>query len=184
METLRQDIRYAARLLAKSPAFTGLAVLALALGIGVNTAIFSLVNGVLLTPLPGITEPDQLVAFERLQNGTTFYNFSYPDYRDFKDQSQTFSGVATHIATPLSLINSTTERVRGDLVSGNYFSVLGAKAALGRLIQPEDDLDSGANPVTVLSYGLWQRAYGSDPNVVGQTINLNGHDFIVIGVAA
>jgi hypothetical protein len=123
IETLRQDVRYAARLLAKSPAFTALAVLALALGIGVNTAIFSLVNAVLLTSLPGIEEPDQLVSFERLQNGRTYYNFSYPDYQDFRDQSQSFSAVATHVATPLSLVNSTTERIRGNLVSGNYFSV-------------------------------------------------------------
>jgi predicted permease len=184
METLLQDIRYAARLLAKSPGFTALAVLALALGIGVNTAIFSLVNAVLLRPLPGVEEPRQLVSFERIQKGRTYYNFSYPDYLDLRDRNQSFSGLASHVATPLSLINGTTERVRGDLVSGNYFSVLGTKAALGRLIQPEDDLVPGAHPVAVLSYGLWQRAFGSDPSIAGQSINLSGHNFIIIGVAA
>src|SRR5215208_305952 len=109
MDTIWQDVRYATRLLAKSPAFTALAVLALALGIGVNTAIFSLANAALLKPLPGVEEPDQLVSFERLQNGRTYYNFSYPDYEDFKDQSRSFSGLATHVKTPLSLVNSTTE---------------------------------------------------------------------------
>jgi predicted permease len=182
METMWQDVRYAARLLVKSPAFTGLAVLALALGIGVNTAIFSLANAVLLKPLAGVEDPDQLVSFERIQSGRTYYNFSYPDYEDFESQNQSFSGVASHVTTPLSLITSATERVRGDLVSGNYFSVLGAKAALGRLIEREDDL--GQEPVAVLSYGLWRRAFGSDTGAVGQSINLNGHDFTIIGVAA
>src|SRR5436853_7242841 len=183
MESLWQDIRYAARLLTKSPAFTLLAVLALALGIGANTAILSLVNAVLLRPLPGIEAPDQLVAFERLQGGTNYYNFGYPDYLDYRDQSQSFAGLAAHVGTPLSFAGDTTERVRGDVVTGNYFSVLGAKPALGRLLQPEDDQAVGASPVAVISHGLWRRAFGSDPSVVGQTIKLNGHDFTIVGVA-
>src|SRR5436305_7711238 len=118
MEALWQDIRYAARLLAKSPAFTALAVLALALGIGANTAIFSLINAVLLRPLAGVEAPDQLVAFERLQGGRTYDSFGYPDYLDYRSQSETFSGLAAHVGTPLSLAGNTTERLRGDVVTG------------------------------------------------------------------
>src|SRR5436853_64393 len=184
MEALWQDIRYAARLLAKSPAFTALAVLALALGIGANTAIFSLVNAVLLRPLPGVEAADQLIAFERLQGGRNYDSFGYPDYLDYRDQSQSFSGVAAHVGTPLSFAGDTTERVRGDVVTGNYFAVLGAKPALGRLLQSEDDEAVGASPVAVISHGLWQRAFGSDPSIVGQSINLNGYNFTIVGVAA
>jgi predicted permease len=184
MEALWQDIRYAARLLIKSPAFTALAMLALALGIGANTAIFSLVNAVLLRPLPGVEAADQLVAFERLQGGRNYDSFGYPDYLDYRDQSQSFAGLAAHVGTPLSFTGSTTERVRGDVVTGNYFAVLGAKPALGRLLQPDDDEAVGAHPVAVISHGLWQRAFGSDPSIVGQSINLNGYNFTIVGVAA
>jgi predicted permease len=184
MGILWQDIRYAARLLTRSLSFTALAVLALALGIGANTAIFSLVNAVLLRPLPGVQDPSQLVSFERLQRGRNYYNFAYPDYLDYRDQSRSFTGLAAHVATPLSFTASTTERLRGDLVTGNYFHLLGVKPALGRLLQPDDDVTVGAHPVAVVSYGLWQRAFGSDPNIVGQSIKLNGHDFTVVGVAS
>jgi len=184
MEALWQDIRYAARLLAKSPAFTALAVFALALGIGANTAIFSLVNAVLLRPLAGVEAADQLVAFERLQGGTNYYNFGYPDYLDYRDQNKTFSGLAAHVGTPLSFAGNTTERIRGDVVTGNYFSILGVRPALGRLLEPEDDQAGGAAAVAVISHGLWQRAFGSDPEIIGQSINLNGYNFTIVGVAA
>jgi predicted permease len=184
MEVLWQDIRYAARLLTKSPAFTALAVLALALGIGANTAIFSLVNAVLLRPLAGVEAADQLVAFERLQGDKNYDSFGYPDYLDYRDGNQSFSGLAAHVGTPLSFAGNTTERLRGDVVTGNYFSVLGAKPALGRLLEPQDDEAVGAHPVAVISHGLWQRAFGSDPSIVGQSINLNGYRFTIIGVAA
>ena len=134
METLWQDVRYAVRLLVKNPGITATVIFALALGIGANTAIFSLVNGVLLRPLPGVQTPDQLVQFERLQNGRVAYNFGYPDYLDYRDQNQSFTEVAAHCGTPMSFSNGTTERLRGDLVSGNYFTALGVKAALGRLL--------------------------------------------------
>ncbi len=184
MGNLLQDIRYAVRMLAKNPGITALAVLALALGIGANTAIFSLVNAVLLRPLPGVEDADQLVQLERIQRGRVMYNFGYPDYLDYRDQNQSFTGVAAHCATPVSFTASATERIRGDLVSGNYFSILGVKPALGRLLYPEDDLTPGAHPVAVLSYDLWQKAFNSDQNAVGDTIKLNGHDFTVLGVAA
>ncbi|MEK6321940.1 MAG: ABC transporter permease [Acidobacteriota bacterium] len=183
MDSFWQDLRYAIRLLTKSPGVTATAVLALALGIGANTAIFSLVNGALLRPLPGVQEPDQLVTLERTQNGKVQYSFGYPDYVDYRDNNSSFEGLAAHCGTPLSFESGATERLRGDLVSGNYFSVLGVKALLGRLIAPDDDDQPGAHPVAVLSYSLWLRAFGADPAVVGRSMKLNGHDFMIIGVA-
>ena len=100
MENLRQDIRYAVRMLAKNSGFTALAVLALAVGIGANTAIFRLVNAVLLRPLPGVADADRLVQFERIQRGRVMYNFGYPDYLDYRDRNQSYSGLAAHCATP------------------------------------------------------------------------------------
>ncbi|HLF84932.1 MAG TPA: ABC transporter permease, partial [Blastocatellia bacterium] len=184
MDSLWQDLRYAVRLLAKSPGVTAMAVLALALGIGGNTAIFSLVNGALIRPLPGVQDPDQLVSLERTQNGKVQYSSGYPDYVDYRDHCSSFAGLAAHCGTPLSFINGAPERLRGDLVSGNYFSVLGVKPAVGRLIAPDDDDQPGGHAVAVLSYGLWLRAFGADPDVVGREIKLNGYDFTIVGVAA
>src|SRR5258705_1314952 len=139
MNSFLQDLRYAVRLLIKSPGVTITAVLALALGIGANTSIFSLVNGALLRPLPGVQEPSRLVTLERTQDGKVQYNSGYPDYVYFRDNNESFSGLAAHCGTPLSVCSGETERLRGDLVSGNYFSVLGVQPAVGRLISPEDD---------------------------------------------
>jgi len=161
-----------------------MAVLALALGIGSNTAIFSVVNGALLRPLDGVLDPFQLVTLERTQNGRVQYSFGYPDYADYRDHNSSFVGLAAHCGTPLSFNNGTPERLRGDLVSGNYFSVLGATPAVGRLIGPDDDDQPGAHAVAVLSYGLWLRAYGADSEAVGRGIKLNGYDFTIVGVAS
>lgn len=184
MQNFLQDLRYAVRLLAKSPGVSALAVAALALGIGANTAIFSLINGALLRPLPGVQEPDQLVTLERTQNGIVQYSFGYPDYVDFRDRNNSLAGLAAHCGTPLSFNNGATERLRGDLITGNYFSVLGVKPALGRLISPDDDNEPGARAVAVLSHGFWLRAFGADREAVGRLIKLNGYDFRIIGVAA
>jgi macrolide transport system ATP-binding/permease protein len=184
MDNLWQDLRAAIKRTIKSPGFTALAVLALALGIGANTAIFSLINGALLRALPGVQDPERLVTLERTQNGKVQYNFGYPDYLDYRDHSHSIAGLAAHCGTPLSFANGATERLRGDLVSGNYFSVLGVKPALGRLIDPGDNNTPGGHPVAVLSYGLWVRAFGADPDVAGRSMKLNGYDFTVIGVAA
>src|SRR5262245_16807762 len=124
MDAFLHDLRYALRLLSKTRSVSAVAVIALALGIGANTAIFSLVNGALLRPLPGVQAPNDLVILERPVNGRLQYSFGYPDYVDYCDQSQSFVGIAAHCGTPLSF-NATndapTERLRGDLVSGNYF---------------------------------------------------------------
>ncbi|HJZ67306.1 MAG TPA: ABC transporter permease, partial [Blastocatellia bacterium] len=184
MGLLLHDLRYACRLLTRSPGFTGIAVLALALGVGANSAIFSLVNAALLRPLPGIRESNQLVMFEQIRNGRVQYNFGYPDYIDYRDRTVSLDGLAAHCGTPLTYTNGAVERLRGDLVTGNYFSLLGVTPALGRLIAPDDDTEPGASPVAVLSYGFWLRAFAGEAGVIGRAIKLNGYDFTVIGVAA
>ena len=184
MDSLWQDLRYAVRLFARSPGVTATAVLALALGIGANSAIFSLVNGVLLRPLPGVQDVNQVVTLEPAQNGRAQYSFGYPDYVDYRDHNSSFAGLAAHCGTPLSFNNGAPERLRGDLVTGNYFSVLGVIPAAGRMIAPEDDDQPGAHAVAVLSYGFWLRAFGGDAEAVGRGIKLNGYDFTIVGVAS
>jgi predicted permease len=184
MDNTWQDLRAAIRQMIKSPGFTALAVVAIALGIGANTAIFSLINGALLRPLPGVQEPNRLITLERTQDGKVQYNFGYPDYVDYRDHNKSLAGLAAHCGTPLSFANSATERLKGDLVSGNYFSVLGVKPAFGRLIGPDDDVTPGGHPVAVLSYGLWVRAFGAASDVIGRSMKLNGCDFTIIGVVA
>ena len=182
MENLKQDLQYAIRLLVKAPAVTAMAVIALALGIGANTAIFSLVNGALLRPLPGVQDPDRLITLERTVNGRLQYNFGYPDYIDYRQQNNTLDDLAAHCGTPLSFNNGSAERLRGDLVSGNYFAMLGVKPALGRLISPDDDIQIGGHPVAVLSYLFWQKQFGASRDVVGKTIELDHHIYTIIGV--
>ncbi|HXG68903.1 MAG TPA: ABC transporter permease [Blastocatellia bacterium] len=185
METLIQDLRFGIRRLLASPGFTFIAILSLALGIGANTAIFSLVNTILLRPLP-VAQPEQVVAVNQvdLRNPSGFANFSYPNYVDFRDRNEVLSGMYAHRFVPLSLSRGgNNERVWGYLVSGNYFDVLGVSAFKGRLFSQEDDRAPGAHPVAVVSYGGWQRRFGSDPDLVGKTILLNGHTFTVIGIA-
>lgn len=178
-----QDLRLAVRGLRRSPAFTVVAVLALALGIGANTSIFTLMNAVLLRPLPGVENPARLVTFKRLQLNNPDYSFGYPDFLDYQKEQTSFTALAGHCRTPLSLSHGVTERIRGELVTGEYFSVLGLKPFLGRLIAAEDEVTPGTAPVAVLRYGLWQRAFGADPSAIGKAIRINGHSFMVVGVA-
>ncbi len=184
IETLFQDVRYALRGLRKNPGFAIVCILTLALGIGANTAMFTVINAVLIRPVPGVMNPGGLVILERLQKNNPDFAFGYPDYLDYRDQSQSFTGLAARCRTALTLSHGTTERIVGELVSSNYFSVLGVNPALGRLIAAEDVQTDDEAPVAVLSYGVWQRVFGSDPEVAGKSILLNGHRFTVIGVAA
>ena len=186
-----EDLRYALRGLRKSPMFTIVALLSLGLGIGANTAIFSLMDQALLRSLP-VKHPEQLVLFSakgprRGQVNTSYgdiYTFSYPMYRDFRDGKQVFSGVLARFPISFSMSwHDQTERVYGDLVSGNYFEVLGVHAAIGRTFMPEDDRIPGAHPVVVLSYGYWKRRFGADPGVLNQTIMLNAHPMTIVGIA-
>lgn len=183
-ETLFQDIRYALRGLRKNPGFAIVCILTLALGIGANTAMFTVINAVLIRPVPGVMNPGGLVILERLQKNNPDFAFGYPDYLDYRDQSQSFTGLAARCRTALTLSHGTTERIVGELVSSNYFSVLGVNPALGRLIAAEDLQTDDEAPVAVLSYGVWQRVFGSDPDVAGKNVSLNGRRFTVIGVAA
>jgi macrolide transport system ATP-binding/permease protein len=183
IETLVQDLRYSFRRLIKSPGFTIVAVLSLALGIGANTAIFSLVNTAALRPLP-VESPEQLVSLTNVAENRLFPTFSYPNYKDFRDRNNAFAGLIAYRFAPLSVSHDgVNERLWGYVVTGNYFEVLGVKAFMGREITAEDDKLVGAHPVTVLSYESWQRRFGGDPGVVGKSLIVNGRSFTVIGVA-
>ncbi len=184
VETLFQDIRYALRGLRKRPGFASVCILTLALGIGANTAMFTVINAVLIRPVPGVVDPGGLVILERLQKNNPDFAFGYPDYLDYRDQNHSFSGLAGRCRTALTLSHGTTERITGELVSGNYFAVLGVKPALGRLITTDDVFTDDEAPVVVVSYGIWQRVFGSDPQVAGKSILLNGHRLTVVGVTA
>jgi macrolide transport system ATP-binding/permease protein len=183
VEELWHDLRFGIRRMLKTPAFTVIAVLSLALGIGANTAIFSLVNTILLRPLP-VSHPEQLVSIYPVTKGDAVQAFSYPDYKDFRDRNEVLDGIYIQRFAPLSLSHDgNNERIWGYLVSGNYFDVLGVKAARGRTFSPEEDRTPLSHPVVVVSHGCWQRRFGSDPSLVGRDIILNGHTFTVVGVA-
>jgi putative ABC transport system permease protein len=184
MQTLWQDLRYGARMLWKRPGFTVVVSLTLALGIGANTAIFGVVDRLLVRLLP-VNEPARLVnLIGRDEKGKSDTSFSYPDYKDYRDQNEVFDGLLAYSETAMNLNeDGQPERVMGVLVSGNYFDALGVTPALGRAFLPEEDLTPGAHPVAVVSYGLWRRRFGADPKLVGRAITLNTHSFTVIGVA-
>jgi predicted permease len=184
VETFFQDLRYSLRGLRKNPGFATVCVLTLALGIGASTAMFTVINAVLIRPVPGVMDPGGLVILERLQKNNPDFAFGYPDYLDYRDQSQSFAGLAARCRTALTLSHGTTERITGELVSGNYFAVLGVNPSLGRLVAAEDVQTDGEAPVAVVSYGVWQRVFGADPEIAGKNILLNGQRFTVIGVAA
>ncbi|HEX4946105.1 MAG TPA: ABC transporter permease [Blastocatellia bacterium] len=184
MQTLLQDLRYSLRRLRKSPGFTLIAILSLALGIGANTAIFSLVNTALLRPLPLVERPQEIVSvYGTFNNGAGDTLFSYPNYKDLRDRNDVFTGLLAYRFAPLSLSHQgNNERIWGYLVSGNYFDVLGAKPLLGRTFLPEEDKTRKSHPVAVLSFGAWQKRFASDPNMVGKTVLVNGHSFTIVGV--
>ncbi|HEY8224360.1 MAG TPA: ABC transporter permease, partial [Pyrinomonadaceae bacterium] len=183
MNNLLKDIRYAFRGLLKRPGFAVIGVASLALGIGANTAIFSLVNSVLLRSLP-VENPEQIVAVSLRGKGDSFSAFSYPNYKDFRDRNDVLSGLVAYRFVPVSLSRAgNNERIWAYLASGNYFDVLRVRPINGRAFQPEEDQAPSAHPVVVISYDCWQRRFGGDPNVVGTDVLLNNHPFKVIGVA-
>jgi predicted permease len=183
METLLQDLRFGMRMLIKRPGFTIVAVLTLGLGIGANTAIFSLVNTVLLRPLP-VAHPEQVATLNFGVPGRgVFPLVGYPEYTDYRDRNQALAGLAAYSGAPVNLSsNGINERISGLHVTGNYFSLLGVGAALGRVITPEDDRTPGAHPVVMLSYPCWQKRFGADPQVIGQSVLIGGRNYTVIGV--
>ena len=184
MDIFLKDIRFALRRLLKSPGFTLTAVASLALGIGANTAIFSLVNTALLRPLPA-ERPDRLVSLAVSGERDAMLAFSYPTYRDYRDRNEVLSGLFATRLAPLSLSRGggDNQRLWGYLVTGNYFDVLGVRAARGRTFTPEEDSAPLAHPVAVLSHNCWQHRFGGDPGVVGREVLLNGRAFRVVGVA-
>jgi hypothetical protein len=184
LETLVQDLRYALRMLGRSHGFTAAAVLSLALGIGANTAVFTLINALLLRMLP-VREPRQLVLLGRSNLETNdVHSFPYPFYRELRDNNPVFSGVICYTGmSPALNVNGSSERVSGELVSGNYFDVLGVRPYIGRLFTREDDNVPGAERVAVLSHGFWARRFGADPGIVGKVIRLNTLPMTVIGIS-
>jgi predicted permease len=179
-----QDLRYGVRQLAQQHVVTVVAVLTLGLGIGVNTTVFSVANALLLRPLP-VSEPDRLVSvFTSHVGGSPYDIVSFPDYRDLRERSASFSGLAAHCFAPVSLRDQSGPRVvMGEMVSWNFFDVLGARPALGRTFRPEEDETEGQYPVAILSHRVWKRSYGSDPEILGQTVFVNDRPFTVVGIA-
>ena len=177
-----QDLRYGLRMLARSPAFTSIAALSLALGIGANTAIFSIVNAILLKPIP-VVEPDRLVSVFMLdQRNEGNLPLSHLNYKDLRDQNKVFSGMAAFAFAQLNWSTGTdSEQVPAQVVSGNYFSLLGVRPSLGRGFLPEED--ERPAPVAVVSHGFWERSLGSNPAVIGTTLTLNRTPFTIVGVA-
>jgi predicted permease len=192
MDNLYQDLRYALRTLAKAPAFTLIVVLTLALGIGANAAIFTLMDQVLLRTLP-VKEPERLVVLDAPgpnsgsthNNSNTLTPISHPMFTDLRDKATVFDGVLARCAAPIHLgVQGQTEQVEGELVSGTFFDVLGVGPAVGRLFTAEDDKKPGGHPVVVLTHGFWTRRFAADPRIVGQSVSINGQPFTVLGVSA
>jgi len=181
MESLIQDLKYAARVLLKSPGFVLIAVLTLALGIGANTALFSVVNGVLLRPLP-FPRPNELVVLSEKTANFDSSSISYPNFLDWQRSNSSFASLAAYRSDDFSITGSgEAERVRVGMISAGFFEILGVSPARGRLFTADEDHLSAA-PVVVISAGLWQRKFGSAPDIVGKRITMNGDGYTVIGV--
>jgi hypothetical protein len=179
MNAIWRDVRHAARSLRKAPGFLLIVILTLGLGIGANAAIFSLMDQVLLRPLP-VQDPGSLVLLDGpgAFRGRTFnaMTFSYPIYKDFRDRNEVFAGVLARVPLAMTAVwRGASERANGELVSGHYFEVLGIRPALGRLFTSADDLTPGGHPLAVISQGYWQRRFGGNPQILNQTITVNGH---------
>ncbi|MBI1766335.1 MAG: ABC transporter permease [Acidobacteria bacterium] len=184
-DEMMQDLRFAVRMLRKDKSFTLIAVFTLALGIGANTAIFSVADKLLLRSLP-VKEPQQLALISGETVNPKFQNniFSYPDYVDYRDQNEVFSGLLAFNQVSAKLgAGEQADKLNVELVSGNYFDVLGVAAAQGRVIQAEDNRNEDAHPVAVISHSCWQHRLGGKPDVLGQTLQLNGATYTIIGIA-
>jgi ABC-type antimicrobial peptide transport system permease subunit len=185
VDAIAQDARYALRLLRRSPGFTTVAVLSLAIGIGANTAIFSLANALLFRPLPGLVDAGRLVDIGRTQSGRGFDTTNYPNYLDVRARTTTLSDVYAYRIEPLPMSLSGpdgAERVYGLMVTGNFFTVLGTQAQIGRLFTDADDKPEH-NAVTVISDRLWRTRFGADPEILGRVLTITNKPYAVIGVA-
>ena len=182
-----RDVRHAFRILAHNRGFAAIAILSLALGIGANTAIFTLIDAVLLRSLP-VRDPQQLVVLARNPDDPSM-SFNYPDYRYIRDHNRSYAGVIATNGGGAALAfgvpaegGGRAEITAAAMVSGNYFDVLGVTPAAGRLFTPDDNQVEGASPYVILSYDFWQRRFGRDPRVIGRPVTLNGSPFNIIGV--
>src|SRR5690606_14046420 len=184
MEAAIRDFRFALRGLVKSPGFTIVAVVTLALGIGANSTIFSLVNAIVFRPLP-VESPDELVrVYGRSVTSTGHGTSSYPNFLDYRAQTETLSGIMAFTNFFANLSNDgSAELVIGEIVSEDYFRVLGVEPARGRAFQPEELAAPGSGPVAVLSHAFWRSRFGGDPAVLGRTFRMNGVPYTVVGVA-
>jgi predicted permease len=183
MTSLWQDIQFSFRMIAKAPGYAVIVILTLALGIGANTTIFSWINSALLNPVPGVANPSEVVSLVVGNPGNNPLGFSYPDFEAVRDGQQSFSDITACWFAAMSLTGkSKPERVWGMVVSANYFDVLGVRPLLGRGFLPVEDQKSGAAPVAVISYRLWQTRFGANPAIVGQTVEINQHSYAIVGV--
>ena len=185
LDTIRRDAAYAARALARSPVFTLVAVLSVAIGVGATTAIVTIGNALLFKPAPGIGNPEQLVNLGSSQEGSGFDNFSYPNFLDYRS-ARSLSGLSAIRFEPIELSLAGPdggEHVGAGLASGNLFEVLQIRSAVGRFFLPEEDDVPGANPAVVLSHKFWSERFSADPGIVGRTVTLNARPFTVVGVA-
>ena len=182
---IMNDVRYGLRMLGKNPGFTLVTVVTLALGIGANTAIFSMVNSLLLRHLPVKDAARLNVLAFRLEHGPLSTNFSIAEYRDLRDRSSDVlqDVIGYQFGMDGLNLNGRADRIVTNFVSGNYFSALGIKPALGRFILPSEGETPGADPVMVLSYAYWKSHLGGDASVVGRKASLNGHPVTIVGVA-
>ena len=185
METIWQDLRYSLRVLAKAPGFTAVAILTLAIGMGASVTIFSWVRAVLLNPLPGVAEPDRIVALESLTPDADWVPTSYLDFRDLRDNCKLMESMS--VAKPVALAvgnEDNIERVWGEVVSGNFFDLLRVKPELGRFFSPaEVDHQQNAHPLAILSHSYWSSHYHADPRVIGAMVRINHFPYTIIGVA-
>ncbi len=178
------DLRYALRILLKSPGFTAVAVLSLALGIGANTTVFCWIQNVLLRPLSGVVQCERLVVLTTTHGTAMYDTVSLPNLRDYDRLKEIFAGVIGSQITPACLtLNEKAEWVFGQIATANFFDVLGVKPVAGRLFLPDEDKKPGGNPILVLSHGYWQRRFGGNPSVIGTTVDLNQFQFTIVGVA-
>jgi predicted permease len=181
LERLMQDLRYGLRMLAKSPGFTVVAVLTLALGIGANTALFSVVNGVLLKPLP-YPQPEQLVWLAESKPNFASGSISFPNFHDWQKDNHTFSSMAVYRSYNFNILGlGDAEQVRARFITSDFFSVLGVNPVLGRTFAPGED-DIGRSPIVMISEGLWERKFNGSPDVLGKNINLDGTGYTIVGV--
>ena len=183
MFSLWQDMRYSLRMIAKSPGYAAIAILTLALGIGANTTIFSWINSALLNPVPGLSNPNEVVTLTLSKPWEDPFPLTYPDVEAMRDGQESFTGIAACNFVQMSLTGKgKPERVWGMVATANYFDVLGVRPIFGRGFLPVEDEKPGVAPLAVISYRLWQTHFGANPEIMGQIVKINQHPYTIVGV--